>query len=333
MTALLLTLAVPSLAAACAGRDMLAELAAADPDAHAALLARGAAIPNGEGRLWRVEGPDGGVSHLFGTYHDTETYATLTPTVTDTLAGARRFVAELTEAEIGEMEARIAADPLFSLQLEQAVDVRSLADRLTPEERRVAADALARRGMTLEIAAMLKPWVLFSALGVPACQLEAMTTGAPVLDRQLMAEAAARGVPVSGLEDFDVALGAFDLIDANTALALIRDSLALAPREEDVRATMVALYAEGRIGVLQAFAEDLGTRYSPRDPAEVARDNARFAEALIVRRNEAWMARLLPALEGGGAFVAVGALHLPDEMGLVALLRGAGFTVTAVPEG
>jgi uncharacterized protein YbaP (TraB family) len=39
--------------------------------------------------------------------------------------------------------------------------------------------------------------------------------------------------------------------------------------------------------------------------------------------------RALPFLEEGGAFIAVGALHLPGEAGLVELLRAKGYTVTA----
>jgi uncharacterized protein YbaP (TraB family) len=38
----------------------------------------------------------------------------------------------------------------------------------------------------------------------------------------------------------------------------------------------------------------------------------------------------VPHLAEGGAFIAVGALHLPGRHGLVALLREAGYTVTAM---
>ena len=38
--------------------------------------------------------------------------------------------------------------------------------------------------------------------------------------------------------------------------------------------------------------------------------------------------RLAPLLAQGGVFVAVGALHLPGETGLVEALRGAGWRVT-----
>ena len=40
--------------------------------------------------------------------------------------------------------------------------------------------------------------------------------------------------------------------------------------------------------------------------------------------------RLAPMLEDGNAFVAVGALHLPGNEGLVQLLRDSDYTVTAM---
>jgi uncharacterized protein YbaP (TraB family) len=38
----------------------------------------------------------------------------------------------------------------------------------------------------------------------------------------------------------------------------------------------------------------------------------------------------VPHLDKGGAYIAVGALHLPGKSGLIELLRAAGYTVTAV---
>ena len=40
--------------------------------------------------------------------------------------------------------------------------------------------------------------------------------------------------------------------------------------------------------------------------------------------------RSAPIIDRGDAFIAVGALHLPGRDGLVARLRQAGYTVTAV---
>jgi uncharacterized protein len=40
--------------------------------------------------------------------------------------------------------------------------------------------------------------------------------------------------------------------------------------------------------------------------------------------------RIAPLLKGGGAFIAVGALHLPGKTGLIERLRAEGYTVTKV---
>ena len=41
----------------------------------------------------------------------------------------------------------------------------------------------------------------------------------------------------------------------------------------------------------------------------------------------------LPLIDGGGAFIAIGALHLPGETGMIELLKQRGYTVTRVGSG
>ena len=55
-----------------------------------------------------------------------------------------------------------------------------------------------------------------------------------------------------------------------------------------------------------------------------------FQEALIEKRNLVMLERALPILETASAFVAVGALHLPGETGLVEQFRNQGFKVSPV---
>ena len=56
-----------------------------------------------------------------------------------------------------------------------------------------------------------------------------------------------------------------------------------------------------------------------------------FEEDRIIRmRNHVMAERAAPILAEGGAFIAVGALHLPGEEGVVALLRQSGYDVTLV---
>lgn len=53
-------------------------------------------------------------------------------------------------------------------------------------------------------------------------------------------------------------------------------------------------------------------------------------EALIDKRNMEWVKKLPGMMEQQPSFIAVGALHLPGEKGLINLLKEAGYTIEAV---
>ena len=52
--------------------------------------------------------------------------------------------------------------------------------------------------------------------------------------------------------------------------------------------------------------------------------------ALLQGRNATMAERAAPLLASGGAFIAVGALHLAGKTGLVERFRAQGYTVTKV---
>jgi uncharacterized protein len=93
---------------------------------------------------------------------------------------------------------------------------------------------------------------------------------------------------------------------------------------------------------LPAVHERLLETYLKRDLEELARladeylhagnseVGERFKEAALDVRNERMIERMIPLLRKGGHFVAVGALHLPGEDGILARLKASGFEVRPV---
>jgi hypothetical protein len=117
---------------------------------------------------------------------------------------------------------------------------------------------------------------------------------------------------------------------AQARAAVVLYGAYLAPEAADPggRATGQALYLQGRLAELDAWGSDwlagqLGA-------AEAERIERLAEDYLLVERNGFFVAAARPLLEAGGAVIAVGASHLPGELGMVEMLRDAGYLVERV---
>ena len=119
-------------------------------------------------------------------------------------------------------------------------------------------------------------------------------------------------------------------IDAISAMRpqLAAVLLAFAARDpalnDDVYATMLKLYSDGRPAEILPISDALDMSEDER----AAEDE--FTRLLLVGRNATMAERIAPLLKDGGAFIAVGALHLPGQEGLIERLRAEGYTVTRI---
>lgn len=59
-------------------------------------------------------------------------------------------------------------------------------------------------------------------------------------------------------------------------------------------------------------------------------DEEKFMKVLVNQRNANWISELPAIMKEAPAFIAVGALHLPGENGVIEGLRKAGYTVTPI---
>lgn len=319
---LLLGLAGPA-AAGCAGENLFSAL---PPEVQAELRARADAVPFPRGNLWRAE-RDGAVIHLAGTKHvGDDRLAPVLDGLRPLIAAADLLLVEVTEAEEAALQAAIAADPGIAFTTAPP----SLREQLGDAEWAVYAAAMAGRGIPGPVAAQFRPWLAFVTLSLPACLMPGPGAAPPGLDRSIMAEARAASVPVAPLEEHEAIRALFETLTEAESLDALRVTLQLAPRAEDQFETLAALYFAGEHRLIWEF----GRGWMPEEaralwpPERLEPLYDRLEEALLVRRNRAWMDRILAAASPDTqVLVAVGAAHLSGHDGLLDLLSRAGFTL------
>ena len=177
--------------------------------------------------------------------------------------------------------------------------------------------ALAERGMAEEAIKDYKPWAAATLLGMP----EAGT--GEFLDIRLYKAALAAGKHVQGLESIEEQLAVFDTLTEEDQIALLRETL-------EARATLPEVFArllEAYLSRDLARLERLGDEYLGRGDPQLA---ARFRHAALEARNQHMTDRMLAYLRVGGCFIAIGALHLPGEEGVLSRLARAGYAPRAL---
>lgn len=307
----------------CAGKDIRAELSARDPARLAELEAMAAKQPNSKGVFWKIEKPDVEPSWLLGTMHVTDSrITTLRPPVQAAFDTADTVVVEAVDA-IDQAAAMGALAKRPDLMM--FVDDKTLISGLSAEDQALLSAGLERQGIPLATVIKMKPWMLQTTLSMPACETSRMSKGVKFLDAKLGHDAMAQGKELLGLETSVEQLDAMASMPMEAHIRGLISTLELSDRTDDMVETMISLYLTGDVSLLMPlFTAEFG------DKLGTAADQALFDRTMIVNRNRNMADRAVPILEKGNALIAVGALHLPGEGGVIELLRAKGYTLSAV---
>lgn len=305
----------------CGGVDMLAEFAVSDPALYQRIGAEAKATPNGNAVLWKVEKPGAPTSYLFGTVHLTDNrVAQVPPKVKSLIERSKAVILEVTDLSPRSSAAALAS----AMKNAVFTDGQSLDQLLAPDEFEKVKKAVARSGMPAEAARLFKPWLVTMLMATSECELKKAQSGALVQDMRIAEIARARRIALTGLETAESQLDALAGVGIAQQVDMLRSGLAYVDRTQDLIETMLQLYLKRNISAVWPFQLVLAER------AGIGREAFQgFNDELVVARNVRMRDGVLPHLAKGGAFVAVGALHLPGPQGLVELFRQAGYTVTA----
>lgn len=308
--------------AACTGESLMTRLTPAD---RASLADAVAATPYPEGTLWRAtRGADS--LTVIGTMHIYDPrLAALAERAAPHVEGADLLLVEMGPDEEETLQRAMVEDPSRLFYMEGA----TLPDRLDPETWAAVQDAARARQMPPFFVAKMRPWYLMLTLSVPACAMSDMMSGRMGLDHMLIDRAEAAGVPIEAVEPWDTIFTLFDQGTEEEQIDMLQMSLADPDLQEAAFVAMLDGYFAGRMAEVWEMSR-LTTRMIEGLTTEEA--DAIFAmteELLLDTRNLAWMDRIDAAAADHDTFaMAVGAGHLPGDLGLLNLLEQDGWTLT-----
>jgi uncharacterized protein YbaP (TraB family) len=238
----------------------------------------------------------------------------LPPEVRVALGRSRVVVGELDMAEFD------MAEMFASIMLPQ--DQR-LQDLLPPELHARTLAALEELGIPALVADRMQPWIAAAMLSWGKEEMERMSKGAVALDEVLQEHARDRGKPVIALESAQEQLSIFQEMPLAYQIEYLETVLAW-PGMMSADGPLKQLYLAGDHRNMWGLYR-LAAHLSPTPFMRY------FTQTAVVDRNHRMAERLAPILAEGGAFVAVGALHLPGPEGLFNLLQAEGWRITALP--
>ncbi len=252
-------------------------------------------------------------SHLFGTYHLLgDQYFNAIPRVKTAYEKSNGVVVEVV----------IDSTKLAMMGMQAMMKDLTISGLVSEEDfKMIDEEVTAVTGMPLQALDQIKPVVVMLMMVLTYNQQEneailKQYPGLP-LDVYLAYNGKTSGKAVKALETLEEQITI--LYDSFTPEEQAEQLVEMIKDKENTRLSqkrLVGYYLAGDLGAMQAFNEELSAA-SPTDNS-----------FLIEDRNHRWIEVVPEILQEGNQFIAVGALHLPGEEGLVTLLRNQGYTVT-----
>ncbi|MCH2081594.1 MAG: TraB/GumN family protein [Saprospiraceae bacterium] len=264
--------------------------------------------------LWEIEGKGlDKTSYLFGTIH---------------MIGKEDFVLTAPTQKAFDDSERVA----FEIDLEEMMDVSAmmplmmkafmandttLSDLLTEEQYTKVDKHFQKLGIPLMFLERLKPMFLSMMAS------EDLTTGQATGDivsyeMKLMERANSQSKEIDGLETAEFQMSMFDSIPYKIQAQMLMDALeGTGDGNSADFDLMVDLYKKQDIAAMQQLMEGDGTL-------------AQYEDLLLVQRNKNWIPIMADMMAKNSIFFAVGAGHLGGQMGVVNLLRQAGYIVKPI---
>jgi hypothetical protein len=267
----------------------------------------------GQGLLWQVAKDGKPVAQVFGTIHlaDPEILALPAP-VRDAFRNASSLAVETV----------LDNDAIRTLGTAMALPAdRSLRDLVPPDVFDRAAIAAQPYGLQAAQLDRLKPWAVAMLITVPPEEIARRNSGQLALDLWFVNEARAAAKPIHALETVMEQVDVFESLPAADQVAYLRAAAIDVSEKQRLMAAMKTAWLRRDLdAVRQATRENM--------PDTERRFAERLEKGLLETRNRHMAERMMAHFADGNTFVAIGALHLPGDDGVLHLLEQRGYTLT-----
>ncbi len=263
------------------------------------------------GLLWRVTRKKVAASHVYGTIH-----------VADARLGALpRPVQKVFDASKSLMLEFVPDRYARERFLDAAIfhDQQTLEEKIGAEDFERAVGYLAPIGLPRELINKLKPWGVLLNLRNPGGQEGSS------LDGRLVELARERHMPLDQIEDVEEQIFTFDEFPMDSQVALLKHSLMHEAELRELAGRTLEAYLAGDLAAIWRLREEFVARYP-----DIAAHQAVMTKRVVYDRSVVMAHRMQRQLRRGGAFIALGALHLYGEKGVLALLEADGYHATRV---
>ena len=263
------------------------------------------------GLLWRVSNKGVAPSHVYGTIHVADPrLAELPGAVRGAFDRAGSLMLEFLPDEYSRE--RFAEAAMF-------LDQQTLEQKIGRADFERAVEQLQPAGLPREFINKMKPWGVLLNLRNPGG-----ADGSP-LDSLLLEQARRRRMPLYQIEGVEEQIFTFDEFPMESQVALLKHSLVhrgelLALGEHTLKA-----YLERDLGGIWRLREEFLARHP-----QVAAHQAVMTKRVLYDRSVVMAFRMQRQLRRGNAFIALGALHLYGEKGVLALVEEDGYRVSRV---
>jgi uncharacterized protein YbaP (TraB family) len=264
------------------------------------------------GLLWRLTKDGIAPSHVYGTIHVADPrLAELPATVRASFDAAKSLMLEF----VPDAYARERF-----LEAAMFLDQQTLEQKIGAEDFERALAQLGPIGLPRDVVNKLKPWGVLLNLRNP----KRAEHGA-ALDSQLLELARARRMPLDQIEGVEEQIFTFDEFPMESQVALLKHSLAHRDELLELAERTLEAYLERDLAAIWRLREQFVARHP-----QIAAHQAMMTKRVVHDRSVVMAFRMQRQLRRGGAFVALGALHLYGEKGVLALLEEDGYRAARV---